>query len=103
MKKQKANIIMNVDKLRLVLDDPKKLQPILKSIERSLAEVQEKNQVRNIGIGSGMNDQNETSSEMEAYIAQLKSSQDEESLESVKSEVEQLDEVIEALKKNRNL
>jgi hypothetical protein len=99
---QKAKIIMNVDRLKLVLDDPKKLQPILKSIEHSLLEIQERNTVRDTGISVSTPFNQESSSGMEAYIASLKNEQESNVVEKDNSEVDQLDEVLEEIRKNRN-
>lgn len=67
----KAKIILNINRIRLVLDDPSKLEPLLRVIDTDLKKTREKTKLRDQGIERANESTTESYDEMMAYQNQL--------------------------------
>jgi hypothetical protein len=86
----KAKIILNINRLRLVLDDPTKLKPLLKTIEMDLKKAQADAKVIDQQMSAAFNLDPASYEEMNAYQNELiKSQTDKEAISSGVSELEE--------------
>lgn len=88
----KAALILNIDQLRTVLDDPAKLKPILKAIEMDLKRSESSIDVMEDQLGNAFNVEDDTYDAMTAYQNELIRKQHEK--ESISGEVLGLDELL---------
>lgn len=86
----KAKIILNINRLRLVLDDPTKLKPLLKTIEMDLKKAQSDAKVIDQQMSAAFNLDPASYEEMNAYQNELiKSQTDKDAISSGVSELEE--------------
>lgn len=79
---QKAKIVLNINRLREVLDDPAKLEPLLRIIHKDLKKAQENIKLINTQTSTVFQVPLEQSEEMAAYINSLIQEQTEDELAS---------------------
>lgn len=91
----KAKIILNLNRLRYVLDDPAKLKPLLKTIEVDLKKSQADVKLIDEQIKSGFGLDDESSEAMNNYQNELIKSQSER--ENISGEVSDLEEYMKKL------
>ena len=86
----KAKIILNINRLRLVLDDPTKLKPLLKTIEMDLKKAQSDAKVIDQQMSAAFNLDPASYEEMNAYQNELiKSQTDKDAISSGVIELEE--------------
>ena len=91
----KAKVILNINRLRLVLDEPQKLQPLLKTIEKDLKDAQAHVKVIDNTISTAFNLDQASYDAMNAYQNELIQSQNEK--EVISSGVSELEEYMKKL------
>ena len=90
MELNKAKIILNINRLRLVLDDPTKLKPLLKTIEMDLKKAQSDAKVIDQQMSAAFNLDPASYEEMNAYQNELiKSQTDKDAISSGVIELEE--------------
>lgn len=86
----KAKIILNINRLRLVLDDPSKLKPLLKTIEMDLKKAQSDVKIIDAEMSNAFNLDQESYDAMNAYQNELiKNQADKEEISSGVSDLEE--------------